>query len=509
LTIGAVNGTSDYSGSILGTGEIVKIGGGTATFRSGHSFAGAISIQDGYVAVAENNALGTTAGETVVANGGALVLAGPVNYSTPETITLNGDGESGFGALENQAGNNSLAGTIRLASDSRIGLTAGTIQHSGLLQVPASMTLTKDGSGLMTLRGNLDFGGGSVISVVNGTLTFSPNVPAVISIANPSPILRIQGGGVARVAASTKNPLADSMDPTRRMNVENEVSGGFVVEIGAAAVGSIAGVGGTIVNSSGSLSATHIRQGALSLNASASRASIRVDGTAIGTSVLSQLTMAGGSIFDLNDNDLVMRASAATKDAVHADMEAKIISAQNGVDANFVTLWNGPGITSSQARAANVTSGFDLIGLGVIRNSDLDITTGLPGASFAAFNGQPVTPDDVLVKYTYTGDGNLDGAVTFDDFAAMDSAFFGLIPNLGWATGDINFDNLIDFDDYSVVDQAFFFQGPSLGNESALPPMFFQAASAAIVAVPEQATVGLALAGLAGVAAIWRLRRRK
>jgi hypothetical protein len=44
----------------------------------------------------------------------------------------------------------------------------------------------------------------------------------------------------------------------------------------------------------------------------------------------------------------------------------------------------------------------------------------------------------------------------------MDNAFFGLIPNLGWATGDINFDGVINFDDYSKVDQAFFFQGASL-----------------------------------------------
>ena len=81
-----------------------------------------------------------------------------------------------------------------------------------------------------------------------------------------------------------------------------------------------------------------------------------------------------------------------------------------------------------------------------------------------------MTPDDVLVKYTYIGDGNLDGLVSFDDYVGMDNAFFGLIPNLGWATGDINFDGVINFDDYSVVDQAFFFQGaPSRTDVSAVP----------------------------------------
>ncbi len=100
----------------------------------------------------------------------------------------------------------------------------------------------------------------------------------------------------------------------------------------------------------------------------------------------------------------------------------------------------------------------------------------MPGASYTTFSGQAVTPDDVLVKYTYIGDGNLDGLVSFDDYVGMDNAFFGLIPNLGWATGDINFDGVINFDDYTVVDQAFFFQGTPLG------------ADRAAAAVPEPAT---------------------
>src|SRR4029453_16457076 len=154
--------------------------------------------------------------------------------------------------------------------------------------------------------------------------------------------------------------------------------------------------------------------------------------------------------------------------------------AQNGLDAALITKWDGPGITSSTARTTNVAQGFDLTGLGVIRNSDLNITTGMPGSAYATFSGQPVTPDDVLVKYTYVGDANLNGAVTFDDYVGMDNAFFGLIPNLGWATGDINFDGVINFDDYSKVDQAFFFQGAPLSHED-------------IAAVPEPAACWLAL----------------
>ena len=177
--------------------------------------------------------------------------------------------------------------------------------------------------------------------------------------------------------------------------------------------------------------------------------------------------MDATSTLDLTNNDLILRATAGTKDAIHADAQAKIQSAQNGLDANLVTNWDGPGITSASARASNVATGFDLVGLGVIRNSDLDVTTGIPGSSYTSFGGVPVTADDVLLKYTYIGDANLNGVVSFDDYVGMDNAFFDLIPNLGWATGDVTFDNAINFDDYSKVDQAFFFQGAPLASGSA------------------------------------------
>ncbi len=140
------------------------------------------------------------------------------------------------------------------------------------------------------------------------------------------------------------------------------------------------------------------------------------------------------------------------------------------------------------ARTSNVTTGFDLTGLGVIRNSDLDTITGLPGSSYTSFSGQTVTPNDILVKYTYIGDGNLDGLVSFDDYVGMDNAFFGLIENLGWATGDINFDGVINFDDYTVVDQAFFFQGAPLAGEAS-----------GVAAVPEPGAWLLAVLALAAI----------
>ncbi len=236
----------------------------------------------------------------------------------------------------------------------------------------------------------------------------------------------------------------------------------------------------------------NIRATSLTLVGERSVAIVDNDGTDVGTSAIGTLSIGPLSKLDLTDNDLVIRSTAAEKNAEHAAIQATIVSAQNGLDPDFVTKWDGPGITSSAARSLNTAFGFDLVGLGVIRNSDIDVITGLPGASYTTFSGQLVTPDDILVKYTYIGDGNLDGVVSFDDYVGMDNAFFGLIPNLGWATGDINFDGVINFDDYTVVDQAFFFQGAPLSRGD-------------VWAVPEPA--GWLTAVLVLFAAHWFIRR--
>ncbi len=183
--------------------------------------------------------------------------------------------------------------------------------------------------------------------------------------------------------------------------------------------------------------------------------------------------MDAHSILDITNNSLILRATLETKDAIHADVVAKVVSAQNGLDSNFVTYWNGAGVTSSAARPANVSTGFDLVGLGVIRNSDLNIMTGLLTSTYTSFGGVALTANDVLVSYTLVGDANLDDVISFDDYVGMDNAFFGLIPNLGWATGDLNLDDTISFDDITAMDQAYF------ADQMALTPI------ASIEAIPD------------------------
>jgi hypothetical protein len=55
-----------------------------------------------------------------------------------------------------------------------------------------------------------------------------------------------------------------------------------------------------------------------------------------------------------------------------------------------------------------------------------------------------VSSNDVLIKYTWLGDANLDGVVNSTDLSAMAST------GTTWQTGDFNYDGKVNGDDYAL-----------------------------------------------------------
>src|SRR5262249_47678036 len=150
------------------------------------------------------------------------------------------------------------------------------------------------------------------------------------------------------------------------------------------------------------------------------------------------LAFSGGGSLDLTDNDLIIKATAATRSAVLASATASLASALN------LGHWNGPGIRSSIAGADTK----HLTGVGILLN---DNGQGAPLVS--TFDGQSVNVNSILVKYTYYGDANLDGVVNGADYALIDNGFnMGLH---GWGAGDFNYDGVINAGDYALIDNAF------------------------------------------------------
>jgi hypothetical protein len=115
----------------------------------------------------------------------------------------------------------------------------------------------------------------------------------------------------------------------------------------------------------------------------------------------------------------------------------------------------------SSSAATNTTH---LTALGVELNNN---GSGQPlfgtGTALGLFDGQSPAITDVLVKYTYYGDANLDGKIDASDYSRIDNGFLNHLT--GWSNGDINYDGVINGSDYTLIDNAFNMQGATLAAE--------------------------------------------
>ena len=148
------------------------------------------------------------------------------------------------------------------------------------------------------------------------------------------------------------------------------------------------------------------------------------------------LEVTGNARLDLFDNDFVFDYNGPT---TLPFVQSLINSARAG------GAWTGTGITSTAARdnpQHNTT-------LGAIDSADY---LSVHGAG-ATFSGQPIDSTAVLVKYTYYGDTDFNGAVDFDDYVRLDAGFNG--NRTGWFNGDFDLNGDVNFDDYVLIDLAF------------------------------------------------------
>ena len=144
---------SSVASGIVGDHGLTKFGPGTLVLSGNNSnFSGGMTIDAGVVRAQSSLALGPSgwASSVTVAAGTALEIQGnTAQRNVP--VKLNGTGIGGNGSLCNVQDNNSLAGTINVASNSQIRTTAGTLTLYGPVQ--GNYTLTKTGNGTLVLAG--------------------------------------------------------------------------------------------------------------------------------------------------------------------------------------------------------------------------------------------------------------------------------------------------------------------------------------------------------------------
>jgi len=229
----------------------------------------------------------------------------------------------------------------------------------------------------------------------------------------------------------------------------------------------------------GALSVNNLRAAGLSVNGGT--VAIAPNGTEAGTSALGTLSIAGATDawtakLDLNNNDAIIQSTAANKSADFARLHNQIKQGFNN------GAWTGLGITSATA-ASNANTDT---GLAVVDNALLGYTN---------FSGQPVAADSILLKYTFYGDIDANGAVDADDLTVFANNF-GRATGATQIDGDIDFNGTVDADDLTVFANNF---NKGVGN-----PL----TAGGVQAVPEPQAVGLMAIGLVALLVpAWMNRR--
>ena len=145
-----------------------------------------------------------------------------------------------------------------------------------------------------------------------------------------------------------------------------------------------------------------------------------------------------GGMLDLTNCDLIVHDGAVgTWNGSHyIGISGLIRSGRNGGS------WNGNGIRTSVSTSGNYYS-FGIATAQQAKNltNPTDTTT---------FAGETVTGTDVLIKFTYGGDANIDGKINVDDYGRID--FNVSLGTDGWFNGDFNYDGKINVDDYGIID---------------------------------------------------------
>jgi alpha-tubulin suppressor-like RCC1 family protein len=205
----------------------------------------------------------------------------------------------------------------------------------------------------------------------------------------------------------------------------------------------------------------------------------------IDSSVLNLVGYTGhwSSLLNVNNNDLDLA-------------ESSLATVTDQVRQGFANgTWNGPGGIISTSAGKDTTH---LTALGIIQNNQSGTAI---FSSSHQFDGTSPGASDILVKYTYYGDTDLNGIVDGSDYSRIDNGYLQAGSLTGWFNGDFNYDGVINGSDYTLIDNAFNSQGSALNSTQIADTTALLATvgSVASVSVPEPGGVWLLWIAIVGL----------
>jgi len=329
LTLGGTNTSTTYSGSISGSGELVKNGTGTLSLNGINSYTGPTIVNAGNL-------------QWLALNGAAP--SSDVTVAAGAKLTVNATAES-IGSLAG-AGNLVLTtGTLAAGGDNATTLFSGTITGTGIF--------TKAGSGTLTLGGSNTFTGTTAINA--GILSISNNA----QLGNSSNGLSFNGGTLQATASITTS---------RAVSLQSAGT----IDTGSNSVlvsGSISGAGPLVKLGSGTLllSASNTYGGGTDLdvgiltaenNGTLGTGPVTFDGGDL-SSNSDTLSIGDPLLFDAVAGNQITGNNSLTLTGSASGPGTATINLTNA--AKKVTL-NPGGINAFAPGAINITSGTLLIG---------------------------------------------------------------------------------------------------------------------------------------------------
>jgi arabinan endo-1,5-alpha-L-arabinosidase len=504
---GRVTAKSDLNIGDTGSSETPATG--TLELRDSASVTvgtgGAFVVGSGFNANTEAVGVVNQSGGVLTANGafdGAFIIGGRGSSRAVGTYNLSGGtvnantnvrvGGRGSGTFIQAGGTFNVTGFVAIGryagATGDWTLSAGSLQHSNsatriIIGESGRGTLTLDGSGQVTTLGTLTLGANATGS---GTLHLNGGTLSAPSLARGAGSGTIYlDGGTLRATATQSNFLQNLTNVFVR-------AGGAVIDTQAHSVGIVApllhepamgttldgglakfGSGTLTLGSSGTFSGTiHVAQGSLVFASSqgtrralsiASGASAVIDDSGTHVVSLTQLQVAAGATFDLNDNTILLSFNGALQGAraIHEMASDGRLRAATSVPSSAV-------------------------GVAALRNLGLSSWNGV-----ASPNGG----DALLVRAAIVGDADFNGRVDFSDLLRLAQHYQAPIAANDWSHGDFDLDGAVSFNDLLGMAQNY---GAGVSAQRSSEAAFMADWTLASSLVPEPSlAASLTLAGMA------------